>query len=90
VLRSGAISDDDYPASALRAEAEGTSVARFTIGPDGRVSSCTASGSGNGALDATTCSLIRSRFRYRPAVGADGNPTSESKTQRVVWRLPRD
>jgi hypothetical protein len=39
-LRSGSISDDDYPASALRAERRGTTTARFTIGTDGRVTSC--------------------------------------------------
>ena len=88
-LRSGSISNDDYPASALRAEASGTTVARYTIGPDGRVTSCSvSSSSGNASLDSTTCSLIQRRFRFRPAIGADGNPTSETKTQRVVWRLP--
>jgi protein TonB len=90
-LRSGSISNDDYPASALRAEAQGTTVARYTIGPDGRVTACSvAASSGNGALDATTCQLIQRRFRFRPAIGSDGNPTSETKTQRVVWRLPSD
>jgi protein TonB len=89
--RSGSITDDDYPASALRAEASGTTVARFTVGPDGRVTSCSVTGSsGNSALDSTTCSLIQRRFRYRPAIGADGNPTSETKTQRIVWRLPAE
>jgi protein TonB len=91
VHRSGSISNDDYPNSALRAEAQGTTTARFTIGTDGRVTSCTVTGSsGNSALDSTTCSLIQRRFRYRPAIGSDGNPTTETKTQRVVWRLPND
>ena len=90
-LRSGSISDDDYPASALRAEAQGTTVARYTIGADGRVSGCSVTGSsGNPALDTTTCNLIQRRFRFRPAIGPDGNPTSETRTQRVVWRLPSD
>ena len=90
-LRSGTISDADYPSSAQRAEAEGTSVARFTIGTNGRVSNCTiVSSSGNNALDETTCRLIERRFRYRPAEDEQGNAMSETKTQRVVWRLPED
>jgi protein TonB len=90
-LRSGSISDDDYPASALRAEAQGTTTARFTIGTDGRVTSCSVTGSsGNSALDQTTCRLIQQRFRFRPAVGADGNPTTETRSQRIVWRLPEE
>jgi protein TonB len=88
-LRSGSISNDDYPNSALRAEASGTTTARYTIGTDGRVTNCSVTGSsGNSALDSTTCSLIQRRFRFRPAVGADGQPMTESRTQRVVWRLP--
>lgn len=90
-LRSGSISDEDYPSSALRAEAEGTTVARFTIGTDGRVTSCTVtSSSGNSSLDDTTCKLIQRRFRYKPAQDDAGNPVTETKTQRVVWRLPQD
>ena len=91
VHRSGSLSDEDYPSSALRAEAEGTTVARFTIGTDGRVTSCSVtSSSGNAALDDTTCKLIQRRFRYKPAQDDAGNPVSETKTQRVVWRLPQD
>jgi protein TonB len=87
--RSGSITDDYYPNAALRAEAQGTTTARFTIGPDGRVTSCSVAGSsGNASLDSTACNLIQRRFRYRPAIGADGNPTSETKTQRITWRLP--
>jgi periplasmic protein TonB len=85
-LKAGSISNDDYPASAKRNEESGTSVATFTIGPDGRVVSCNASGAG-GTLDAETCRLIIRRFRFKPAMGSDGSPMSETKTQRVTWRL---
>ncbi len=88
-LRSGSVSDDDYPASALRAQAEGTTVVRHEIGPDGRVGQCVvARSSGNAALDSTACSLIQRRFRYRPAHNAAGNPVAEWRTNRIVWRLP--
>jgi protein TonB len=88
VQKGGSISDEDYPSSSIRNEEAGTSVATFTIGPDGKVGSCSASGA-SATLDAETCKLILRRFRYKPAMGADGQPMSETKTQRVTWRLPK-
>lgn len=87
-LRSGSITDDDYPPSASRNEEQGVSVARFTVGPDGRVGECSASGA-SPALDALTCTLIKRRFRYKPAKDAGGNAISETKSQRVNWKLPK-
>lgn len=86
--RGGSISDEDYPPSAIRNEEAGTSVATFTIGTDGRVTTCNASGA-SAALDAETCKLIIRRFRYKPALDTGGSPVSETKTQRVTWRLPK-
>lgn len=87
-LRSGSISDEDYPPSAVRAEEQGRSLATFTIGTDGRVASCNASGAGP-ILDAETCKLIIRRFRYKAAQGADGSALAETKTQAILWRLPK-
>ena len=87
-LRSGSISDEDYPPSAVRAEEQGRSVATYTIGTDGRVSSCSASGAGP-ILDAETCKLIQRRFRFKPAADTGGSPVAETKTQSIVWRLPK-
>lgn len=82
-------SDDDYPPSALRAEEQGTTGFRLTIGPDGRVSNCeVTSSSGSGALDQATCRILRSRARYTPARDQNGNPTSGTDQARVQWRLP--
>lgn len=86
--RGGSISDEDYPPSSIRNEEAGTSVATFTVGTDGKVSSCNASGASS-ALDAETCKLIIRRFRYKPALDANGSPIAETKTQRVTWRLPK-
>jgi periplasmic protein TonB len=88
VQTRGAISDADYPTSAQRNDESGTSVARFTIGTDGRVTDCTASGA-SPTLDATTCRLIIARFRFKPATSG-GNPVSSSKSVRITWRLPKD
>lgn len=88
-LRSGTIGPADYPASALAARAEGTSVVSYVIGPDGRVTDCGVIGSsGNAALDSTGCPLVRLRFRFSPAVDAAGNPTSDRRTQSIMWRVP--
>ncbi|MEA3041923.1 MAG: periplasmic protein TonB, partial [Sphingomonadales bacterium] len=88
-LRSGSISGDDYPRAALASRAQGTTVVQYTVGPGGRVVDCVVvQSSGHSALDTATCSLIQRRFRFRPAIGQDGKPASETRTQRIVWRLP--
>jgi protein TonB len=82
------VSNDDYPPSALRAEEEGTTGFRLEIGPNGRVTNCTVtSPSGSKALDDATCRLMRSRARFTPARDSNGNPTSDSTTSRITWRI---
>lgn len=88
VQRGGSISDEDYPSSSIRNEEQGTSVATFTIGTDGRVVACNASGA-SPTLDAETCKLIIRRFRFRAAKDSSGQPIEETKSQRVTWRLPK-
>lgn len=86
--RGGSISDEDYPSSSIRNEEAGTSVATFTIGTDGRVTACNASGA-SPTLDAETCKLIIRRFRFKAALDTSGQPIAETKSQRVTWRLPK-
>lgn len=87
--RAGAITLNDYPISALRQKAEGTSVIDMAIGADGRVIGCSiASSSGNSALDSAACSLAQRRFRYRPALDAKGRPVEGRSSRTVNWRLP--
>jgi protein TonB len=84
-------STDDYPAAALRGNDQGTTGFSLTIGPNGRVTACNVtSSSGSSALDQATCRILRSRARYTPARGPDGNPTSGTDAGRVTWRLPAD
>ena len=86
---SFAISDDDYPPSALQARAEGWVGFRLVISPEGRVTQCTiAASSGSSALDAQTCRLYQSRSRFRPARDAAGRPTGDVITGRIHWQLP--
>lgn len=86
----GSISDADYPQSAIRAEAQGTTSVTIQVGANGRVTGCNVTGSsGNGALDQTACSLIQRRFRYAPAT-QNGQPVASTTSRRITWRLPRD
>ena len=86
---SSYVSDSDYPAAALRAEDQGTTRFRLTVGADGRVSVCTITGSsGSSALDAATCRIMKSRARFTPARNSDGQPTGDTVTNAIRWVLP--
>jgi protein TonB len=82
-------SPDDYPASAQAAGAEGTARAEISIGTDGRVTGCTITqSSGNSALDAATCNIIRRRAKFTPARDTNGNPVTDSlPTPPIRWVL---
>ena len=83
------ITNDDYPAEALRGEQEGTSAILWTIGTDGKASKCTVVGtSGFPLLDQAACSAVTRRARYAPALDKEGKPTVSHSSRRVVWRLP--
>lgn len=89
-LVSGRITPKDYPPSAARARVEGIVGANLYIGRDGRVTRCVVKiSSGNQALDDTTCRLIIQRFRYEPARGTDGRPTSDIVGWEQRWWLGR-
>ena len=82
------ISNDDYPASALRDEEQGTTGFRLTVGPDGRVANCSVtSSSGSAALDTTTCRIMSSRARFTPARDSNGQPTTDTVSARITWRI---
>ena len=84
------VSNDDYPADAMRAGQQGTTGFRLAVGPDGRVTVCTIlQSSGSASLDNATCRIMRSRARFTPATDASGNPISDNVNARIAWRLPR-
>ena len=85
------VSNDDYPPAALRAGDEGTTGFRLTVGPDGRVTNCTiTSSSGSSSLDSTTCRIMRSRARFTPARDSNGNPTTDTHSARITWRIQEE
>jgi len=85
---SGEIDPDDYPSSAVRSRSVGTVGLRFVVAPDGRISDCAVTrSSGSPVLDATTCRLIKRRFRYRPARDGTGRPIAEEIRGEHDWEL---
>ena len=88
---TGLFSNDDYPESALQAQQQGTTAVQLTIGTDGRVSGCDiTSSSGSSALDSTTCNVLRRRARFTPAVDSNGQPTTDTYSQRIRWVVPAE
>ena len=85
----GWISTDDYPARALRSEAEGVAAYRLIVGTDGRVSACDVTRStGNGLLDDATCEFIARRARFEAATDDTGAKVVGNYTGTVKWEIP--
>jgi len=79
---------DNYPGDALRAEKQGRVGVHVTIGPDGRVTSCSVtSSSGTPSLDSAACDGMQRYARYTPALDDAGNPTSGQANTAIVYRL---
>ena len=85
------ITADDYPAAALRAEAEGRVRVRLQISRRGRVTGCAVlASSGYSVLDAATCRIFTERARFVPARNARGRSVADTATAGVYWRIPDD
>ncbi len=83
------ITTEDYPASLIRENVQGTVAISATIGTDGKVRSCLVTqSSGNRLLDDTTCRLYARRAHFTPARDADGNPAIAQRTDRFRWQIP--
>lgn len=84
----GLFSGDDYPQDALRNEETGRVTVRLTIGVTGRVDNCSViSSSGSRSLDGATCRILTSRARFTPAKLSNGQATTDTYTQTIVWQL---
>jgi len=83
---AGEITSSDYPRD-LRERGIGGRVGMvFTVGVDGRVTSCSITrSSGVPELDALTCRLIRERFRYRPSTDRYGRPIADEVEGEHDW-----
>jgi protein TonB len=83
-LRGGRITARDYPRAAN--PHQGEVATRLTVSETGQVTGCrVVSSSGNAVLDATTCQLIRERFRFAPARDPQGNAVASVTSWRQRW-----
>jgi periplasmic protein TonB len=82
---------NDYPSRDLQQENQGTTSFQVTVGPDGRVQSCTVTASsGFSSLDDVACRKISARARFEPALDGNGNPTTGTYSNRVRWVVPKE
>lgn len=85
----GWITEDDYPAQALRYEMTGSVGFRLRVDPEGAPSACeTSYSSGWAFLDRTTCDLLMRRARFRPALDRRNKPVASYFSSRVRWEIP--
>lgn len=82
------ISQDDYPAAARQAGAEGPVGIRLRVSELGRVTGCeVTTSSGNTDLDAAACRLMTQRGRFDPARNGKGDPIAANFDTTVRWVL---
>jgi protein TonB len=78
----------NYPTRAAREEREGRVGVRVTISTDGRVSSCSVtSSSGSPDLDEAACDGMTRYARFNPAIDTAGNPTTDTYSTAIVYKL---
>jgi len=79
----------DYPQEAMRAHMQGIAKFRLTIDRKGLVDAChITSTSGYTLLDEETCKLLKARARFKPALGADRQPSIGYYSNRISWAIP--
>jgi len=84
----GLITSDDYPASALDNNEQGSVSVTLTVGPSGRVTGCSVgSSTASSTLNNTTCRVLTARARFSPAQDGNGNPVTSTTSARITWRI---
>lgn len=82
---------NDYPAAALRESRSGKARFKLLVGRDGRPSRCEITEtSGHADLDATTCTLVMRRARFRPATDVTGNVAEGWYENVISWAIPKE
>jgi TonB family protein len=82
------INSYDYPAAALEQDQSGIVKFVLLIDETGHIADCTViETSGAAVLDSQVCATMKSRARLDPARGADGKPSKDAVTSRIIWKI---
>jgi len=85
------VTTNDYPASDLRAEHQGTTRYRLTIDATGKVTDCTVTASsGFPGLDRASCDTVKRRAKFEPATDQTGARSQGSFSGSVTWQIPKE
>lgn len=80
----------DYPRGALNSGKQSLVNLRLSIGADGQVTDCKIQRSYSGEeFDERTCSLLRERAEFEPALDAQGNPVASYFATTVTYVMAR-
>jgi TonB family protein len=86
--RSSWVTSEDYPASALRAEEEGTVAVAITVGVDGRAIDVEITQSAlSDKINQATIQLIMRRARFLPALNKC-KPVQGEFVTKINWMIP--
>lgn len=85
------LTDNDYPAAAIRAGQQGTVAFVLDVSAEGAPTACRITESSQSTLlDATTCRLMKERVRLSPARDPNGTAVTQRVESKVRWIIPDD
>ncbi|MCW2393067.1 TonB family protein [Sphingobium sp. B1D7B] len=82
------MTDDDYPAAALRLGQQGVAKITIQIDSKGKPKGCRIiESSGSASLDEASCAMF-SKLRFKPAQRENGKSVEGEFVRNVSWNLP--
>jgi Ca-activated chloride channel homolog len=85
---SHAVTANDYPPVSIRLQEQGKVQFNYTVGTDGGVSECSVTmTSGKPRLDEAACTMVKRRWKFKPATMQDGKPVTVSMPDEIIFNL---
>lgn len=84
------LNPNDYPATALRYDMQGTTAFRLSVDAAGKPTRCEiATSSGFDVLDTATCDRLMTKAQFTPSRDHKGNAIAGTYSNRVRWVVPK-